>query len=58
VRPERYAFQLALYVHAVERALGERPRAQLVYLREGTVVGVDDAVLRDAFDRAMEGERA
>ena len=58
VRPERYAFQLALYVHAVERALGERPRAQLVYLREGTVVPVGDAALREAFARALEGERA
>ncbi len=58
VRPERYAFQLALYVHAVERALGERPRAQLVYLREGTVVPVADEALRRAFARAVEGEGA
>jgi ATP-dependent exoDNAse (exonuclease V) beta subunit len=57
VRPERYAFQLALYVHAVERALGERPRAQLVYLREGKVVPVADEALREAFARAVEGGR-
>jgi len=49
VRPERYAFQLAVYAHAVERALGERPRARLVYLRTGTVVEVPDATLRSAF---------
>ncbi len=50
VRPERYHFQLALYVHAVERALGERPRAQLVFLREGAVVPVADRALRLAFE--------
>jgi len=55
VRPERYAFQLALYVFAVERALGERARAQLVYLRENAVVPVADEALREAFARAVEG---
>ncbi len=52
-RPERYAFQLALYAHAVERALGERPRAQLVYLREPAVVPLDDDVLRSAFAETL-----
>ncbi len=55
VRPERYAFQLALYAHGVERALGVRPSAQLVYLRSGTVVPVDDATLRAAFALNVEG---
>lgn len=49
VRPDRYHFQLALYVDGVERALGVRPRAQLVFLRSDTVVPVDDASLRRAF---------
>ncbi len=53
VRPERYHFQLALYVHAVERALGERPSAQLVFLRSSTVVPLEDAVLRAAFDEVL-----
>lgn len=55
VRPERYAFQLALYAHAVERALGQRPQAQLVYLRPRQVVPLDDRTLRDAFAEAVEG---
>jgi len=57
VRPERYAFQLAVYVHAVERALGHRPRARLVYLRPRQAVELDDAALRSAFAETM-GERA
>ncbi|MEJ2290833.1 MAG: UvrD-helicase domain-containing protein [Deinococcales bacterium] len=58
VRPERYAFQLALYAHAVERALGARPRAQLVYLRSGEVVPVDDGALREAFATTTQDEGA
>ncbi len=55
VRPERYAFQLALYAHAVERALGERPLARLAFLRPREVVELDDAALAAALTEAAEG---
>lgn len=55
VRPERYAFQLALYAHAVERALGERPLARLAFLRPREVVELDDAALAAALAEAAEG---
>jgi len=58
VRPERYAFQLAVYAHGVERALGERPLARLVYLRPGRVVDVADAALHAAFAEAVDGSAA
>lgn len=45
VRPERYHVQLGLYLHTVERALGETPRARLVYLRPRQVVEVEREVL-------------
>ncbi len=50
VVPERYAFQLAFYVRAVEEALGARPTARLVYLRRREVVTLDDMALRRAFE--------
>lgn len=56
--PERYAFQLAVYAYAVERALGARPVARLAYLRSGIVVEVPDETLRTAFARAVSGECA
>ncbi|MEJ2667327.1 MAG: UvrD-helicase domain-containing protein, partial [Deinococcales bacterium] len=57
-RSQPYAFQLALYAHAVERALGERPAARLVFLRPGEVVELGAADLDEAFAAAMEGRAA
>lgn len=52
VRPERYFVQLGLYLHAVSGALGERPRARLVYLRSRTTVEPEPAELADALARS------
>ncbi|MBX3143893.1 MAG: UvrD-helicase domain-containing protein [Trueperaceae bacterium] len=45
VAPERYHVQLGLYLHAMERVLGERPLGRLVYLRSGRIEEPDAAEL-------------
>lgn len=52
VAPERYHVQLGLYLHAMERVLGEKPLGRLVYLRSGTVVEPDQAELDAALAAA------
>ncbi|MCL6525558.1 MAG: UvrD-helicase domain-containing protein [Thermaceae bacterium] len=48
VQPERYHFQLAVYLEAVRRAWGINPEVRLVYLRPGQVVALDRASLEAA----------
>lgn len=47
---ELYVFQLAIYFHAAEQALGVTPRARLVWLRHGEVSEIAADTLRDALD--------
>lgn len=53
MHPERYHFQLALYRRAVMDAWGVEPRAQLVFLRFGEVVGLEPDLLEEAFERGL-----
>ena len=49
VEPERYHFQLAVYLRAIREVRGVTPEVQLVYLREKRVVRIGVAVLEEAF---------
>lgn len=49
IEPERYHFQLAVYLRAVREVRGVTPEVQLVYLREKRVVRTGVAVLEEAF---------
>ncbi len=51
--PERYHFQLAVYLKAVQEVRGVTPRVQLVFLREGRVLEVSHDVLEEAFAGAF-----
>jgi len=53
LHPERYHFQLALYRRAVREAWGVEPRAQLVFLRFGEVVGLEPELLEKAFQEGL-----
>jgi ATP-dependent exoDNAse (exonuclease V) beta subunit len=53
VNPERYHFQLAVYVQAVRVVKGVTPQVQLVYLRFGEVVRVPEIALEQAFASAL-----
>jgi ATP-dependent exoDNAse (exonuclease V) beta subunit len=46
--PERYYFQLGIYLEAIEKAWNIRPKARLVYLRFAEVVELDPAMLKSA----------
>jgi len=50
LRPERYAFQLAVYRETVRRVMGVAPVARLVSLRDGAVVPYADADLDAAWN--------
>lgn len=54
LRPERYAFQLAVYRETVRQVMGVDPVARLVGLRDGTVVRYADTEL-DAAWAARDG---
>ncbi len=49
IEPERYHFQLAVYLRAIKEVRGVTPEVQLVYLREKRVVTLETAVLEEAF---------
>ncbi len=53
VRPERYHFQLAVYLAAVREAWGLEPEVRLVYLRFGQVVRLEPALLQAALREAV-----
>ncbi|WP_027881334.1 UvrD-helicase domain-containing protein [Meiothermus rufus] len=53
VKPERYHFQLAVYLAAVREAWGLEPQVRLVYLRFGQVVRLEPALLQAALREAM-----
>ena len=48
VVPERYHFQLGVYLEAIRQAWGVEPEVRLVYLRVGQVVELEKAVLEAA----------
>lgn len=48
VRPERYHFQLGVYLAAIRQAWKIEPEVRLVYLRFGEVLKLDKAVLEAA----------
>lgn len=50
--PERYHFQLAVYLEAVRAVRGVTPRVRLVFLRSGEVVEVSPERLEAAFREA------
>ena len=52
VHPEKYHFQLAVYLKAIQQVRGITPKVQLVFLRFNEVVVIPPAVLEDAFDEA------
>ena len=49
IAPERYYFQLAVYLKAVQEVRGVTPRVRLVYLREGEVLELTHETLLEAF---------
>ena len=51
IAPEKYHFQLAVYLKAIEQVRGVKPEVQLVYLRFKEVVKIDHAVLAEAFEQ-------
>ncbi len=53
VNPERYHFQLAVYLQAIRAVKGVTPQVQLVYLRRGEIVRVPQAALERAFEGAV-----
>ena len=55
VHPERYHAQLALYREAVRAHWGIEPTARLVYLRNRTVVTLDEAALRGGLQSYQGG---
>lgn len=55
LRPERYAFQLAVYREAVRRVLGVEPVARLVGLRDGTIAPYDPGELDAAWAARPSG---
>lgn len=50
LQPERYHFQLGLYLEAVRQAWGLEPEVRLVYLRFGQVLTLDKALLEAALE--------
>lgn len=50
IRPERYHFQLGVYLEAVRQAWGVEPEVRLVYLRFGELVEVEKAALEAAVE--------
>ncbi|AEB12407.1 UvrD-helicase domain-containing protein [Marinithermus hydrothermalis] len=52
-RPERYAFQLALYRRGVREAWGIEPEVRLVFLRTREVVCLEPRLLEEAFQRGV-----
>lgn len=53
VKPEKYHFQLAVYVQAVEEVRGVVPEVRLVFLRERKIVGVSHGDLRRSFQLTL-----
>ena len=52
IAPERYYFQLAVYLKAVQEVRGVTPRVRLVYLREGKVIELAHETLTEVFEGA------
>lgn len=55
VRPERYHFQLGVYLEAIRQAWGVEPEVQLVYLRFGEAVRLEKGVLEAAVNEVKLG---
>ncbi len=53
VAPERYMFQMAVYLKAVRRARGVTPQVRLVYLRTREVRELEPTALDRAFEDAL-----
>ncbi len=54
VEPEKYHFQLAVYLRAIREVRGVTPKAQLVFLRARTIVRLSDEDLLGALEQALE----
>jgi len=55
VKPERYHFQLGVYLEAIRQAWGIEPQVRLVYLRSKQVVELEKALLEAALAEASPG---
>ena len=55
ISPEKYHFQLAVYLKAIEQVKGIRPEVQLVYLRAKEVVKIELDLLEKSFQKAISG---
>ena len=53
IEPERYHFQLAVYLKAIREVRGVTPEVQLVYLRERHVVTLKTEVLEEALEAEL-----
>ena len=54
IEPERYHFQLAVYLKAIREVRAVTPQVQLVYLREKRVVRLEPETLEAAFELGLE----
>lgn len=50
IKPEKYHFQLAVYLKAIQAVRDVQPEVQLVYLRFNKVIKVEVGVLEQAFE--------
>lgn len=55
IKPERYYFQLGVYLQAVRQAWGLEPEVRLVYVRHGEVVRLEPGVLTSAVSEVLSG---
>lgn len=53
VAPEKYHFQLAVYLKTIEEVKGIKPVVQLVFLRSSEIVMVNEKVLKEAVTVVM-----
>ncbi len=58
VEPERYHFQLGVYLQAIREVRKVTPQVQLVYLRDKRVVRLQLEVLEEAFREGLASESA
>ena len=54
IEPERYHFQLAVYLQAIREVRGVTPEVQLVYLRDAQIITLKAEVLEGAFEAGLE----
>lgn len=54
IAPERYFFQLAVYVHCIRQVKGVKPKVQLIFLRGSQIIPVSYGDLQKAFEDVHE----